>query len=172
MQTVQREQAAEGVDNMEKGTKLILLGGGLLALFYLPTIYALAKLKVMFAGVRLVSLKNETLSVEVNLVCDNVTNTPLTFQTGRLDMYFNNYYFGTSEVGIFRTVPAKSRGLVTIMVDVPFTNALAAAWNSLLEGRLLDYYTLTLNGKVRVNNKTIPIRGITFTANEIENALS
>ena len=157
---------------MTKESKILLLGAGLLALFYVPTIDALTKLKVSFIGARLVSLKNETLTIMLYMQCDNNSGVSLTFQTGKIDMYFNRYYFGTSEMGLFKHLPAHDSGILSITVDVPFTAALKAAWGSLLDGTLVSGETLTLKGHVRVNNKTLPVPAITFNAEEIENAIS
>ena len=157
---------------MKQSSKILLLGAGLLALYWLPTLWAVAKMKVSFIGARLKSLKNETLSVELYMQCDNNSSVPVTIQAGKIDMYFNQYYFGTGEIGMYNYIAAHRSSVVSVVIDVPFTSALKAAWNSLLDGRLVENETLTLTGVVMINNKRVKVPAITFNAEEIENAIN
>lgn len=157
---------------MKQGTKILLFGAGLLALYWLPTLLAVAKMKVSFIGARLKSLKNETLSVELYMQCDNNSSVPVTIQAGKIDMYFNQYYFGSGKIGMFNYIAAHNSSVVSVVVDVPFTSALKAAWGSLLDGTLVENETLTLTGVVMINNKKVKVPAITFNAEEIENAIN
>lgn len=157
---------------MTTGGKLILVGTALIALFYIPTLYALTKVSVAFSRIKFRGLDKNGLQIEVVLECDNDSKTNLRFQTADLHLFFNQYHVAMTELGIYQILQAKSKGYLSVVFNVPYKDILSASWNSVVDGKLLDNYTLTILGNVRVNNKTISINRYTFTAEEIENLIS
>ena len=152
--------------------KLFLIGGGLIALFYVPTIIALSKIEVAFSRCKLLSITLQGLRIEVVLDCKNNSSIPLNFQTADLQLFFNNYHISATNLGVYTQLPANSSGNLSIVFDVPYKEIVASAWNSIIDGNLLENYTLTILGYVKINNKSVRIRRYTFTAKDIENTLS
>lgn len=152
--------------------KLFLIGGGLIALFYVPTIIALSKIEVAFSRCKLLSVSLQGLRLEVILSCKNNSSVPLNFQSADLQLFFNNYHISATNLGIYTKIPANSNGYLSVVFDVPYKDIVASAWNSVIDGNLTENQTLTILGYVKINNKSVRIRRYTFTAREVENMLS
>lgn len=154
---------------MNTGLQYIIAGLACLGIFYLPTIFALRKLTYQFAGLILTSINKDKLRFAVNLDVTNPTGTTIRLQELDLHLFFNEYHVTTSNLGFYYMINAESTSTVSIEFEVVYDEAIAAVWNSILDGRLLDQFTVTALGTVKANNKRVNIPAITFSKEQIYN---
>lgn len=155
---------------MNKIGKILLVGVGALAVWYVPTLLALQNLSFKFGKLRLTGFRGKNIQLAIELLLKNVSAKDLVLQYGLIEIYLNNTMIGLIDNPVGQIIKGNAITPIILYVDISPETTGTVIYNSIISDTFFDFQ-LVLRGMIKVNYKTLPVNAI-FTKKDIEYAFS
>lgn len=139
------------------GAEFLLIGFGLVALFYAPTLYAIYKLDWRFNSIKILKFTKQLFSFDLIFDFINDSGTDLMLQQVDIQVFFNGVYIANVNNPYNQNLVKRTSTSVDIQLDLDPALIGETVYNQfLLGGADLSSYHLQLSGYARINNKKFP----------------
>lgn len=136
--------------------KLAIFGGlGYLAYKYVPTVLSLLKLEITMQNFEVISVEDDNIRLQLNLLLNNNTNTRLNLEQIDLDILLNGETVGKVNQTLSDVLFPKTRKIVAVVVDFNKQLIGDTLWNQIKTQNTA--FDITMKGTIDVNDKTLPI---------------